>query len=120
VNKSFFDTDTPLAERMRPTNMGDFLGQEHLAGKDGAIMRFLKSGVLPSMIFWGPPGVGKTTLGKIIAREFGREFFLLNAVNSGVKEVRELITRSEKTLFTSQGRKPIGSVRINKILFWLR
>lgn len=86
----------PLAERMRPQTLAHFVGQEHLTG-EGAPIRFaIVKNVIPSMIFWGPPGSGKTTLAKIIAKETEREFFQLNAVDSGVKQIREIVTLIEK------------------------
>lgn len=81
----------PLAERMRPHKLGDFIGQQHLVGPDGVINRMVASGNLPSMIFWGPPGVGKTTLAELIARSQKRTFHSLSAIASGVKEVRDII-----------------------------
>lgn len=98
--------DTPLAERMRPVRFEDFVGQSHLVGPEGALSMLLRTRVLPSMIFWGPPGVGKTTLGRIIATEFEREFIMLNAISAGVKDVREVIERSERS-FMGQRTKPI-------------
>jgi len=97
----------PLAERMRPRRLEDFVGQEHLVGPEGSLTRLFKSGVLPSMIFWGPPGVGKTTLAHILADAFERDFYKLNAVSSGVKDVRELIERAENSGFMGHFKKPI-------------
>lgn len=97
----------PLAERMRPKKLADFAGQRHLVGPQGAISRMVQSGVLPSMIFWGPPGVGKTTLAQILATEFNRDFFKLNAISSGVKEIREIIEKAERSQFMGQFKKPI-------------
>lgn len=97
----------PLAERMRPNKLVDFAGQRHLVGPQGAISRMVQSGVLPSMIFWGPPGVGKTTLAQILADEFGREMFKLNAISSGVKDIREIIDKAERSALMGQFRKPI-------------
>jgi len=89
-------TAVPLAERMRPFSLNDFAGQEHLVG-EGEILRIvIKSGNIPSMIFWGPPGVGKTTLANIIAKETGKTFITLSAISSGVKEVREVIDLAKK------------------------
>ena len=85
---------TPLAERLRPKSLDDFIGQEHLIGKNGVLLRTLKNNIIPSIIFWGPPGVGKTTLANIIANQLDRPFYTLNAINSGVKDVREVITKA--------------------------
>ena len=82
---------TPLAERMRPQKIDDYVGQQHLVGPDGIIRRLLKQQQLPSMIFWGPPGVGKTTLAQLLASQMKRPFHLLSAVQAGVKDLREVI-----------------------------
>ena len=84
----------PLAERMRPKGLDDLIGQEHLIGTDGVIRRAVRAGVIPSMILWGPPGVGKTTIANIIANEVKKPFYSLSAIQSGVKEVREVIERA--------------------------
>ena len=92
----------PLAERMRPQTLDDYIGQEKLIGGSGVLTKVIRSGRIPSMIFWGPPGVGKTTLANIIAQTSGRTFFQLSAINSGVKDVREAIKKAEsKHLFSS-------------------
>ena len=85
---------TPLAERLRPKSLDDFIGQEHLIGKNGVLLKTLKNNIIPSIIFWGPPGVGKTTLANIIANQLDRPFYTLSAINSGVKDVREVITKA--------------------------
>ena len=85
----------PLAERLRPRTLDDVVGQSHLTGNQGVLQRMVQQGNLTSMIFWGPPGTGKTTLARIISQESGREFFQLSAIQSGVKEVREAIQRSK-------------------------
>ncbi len=88
--------NVPLAERMRPHSLDEYLGQKHLVGPDGVISKFVASGNLPSLILWGPPGVGKTTLAQLIAKHLQKEFFSLSAISSGVKDVREIIERTEK------------------------
>lgn len=85
----------PLAERMRPTRLDDLVGQEHLTGQGGVIRKAISSGNIPSMILWGPPGVGKTTIANIIANEVKKPFYTLSAVSSGVKEVREVIEKAK-------------------------
>ncbi|MDB4921903.1 replication-associated recombination protein A [Mucilaginibacter sp.] len=84
----------PLAERMRPKNLDDYVGQKHLVGPGAVLRKAIESGSLPSMIFWGPPGVGKTTLAYIISQTLDRPFFSLSAINSGVKDVREVIEKA--------------------------
>lgn len=91
----------PLAERLRPQKLDDYIGQEHLVGKDGVFRRFIESKNIPSFILWGPPGVGKTTLAKIVAAELNRPFYTLSAVTSGVKEVREVIETAKRQQFFS-------------------
>lgn len=94
--------ETPLAERMRPQGLDDYVGQQHLVGKGGVIRRMIDSGRISSFILWGPPGVGKTTLAKIVANTLNVPFFTLSAVTSGVKDVREVIERAkQKSLFSS-------------------
>lgn len=84
----------PLAERLRPTSLEQYIGQEHLIGPNAVLRRAIESGRIPSMIFWGPPGVGKTTLAFIISKQVKRQFFVLSAVSSGVKDVREVYDRA--------------------------
>lgn len=85
----------PLAERLRPQNLDQYIGQKHLVGENGVFRKFIATGSVPSFILWGPPGVGKTTLAKIIANTLDRPFYTLSAVTSGVKEVREVIERAK-------------------------
>jgi putative ATPase len=92
-------TGQPLAERMRPRSLDEFLGQEHLLDRNAPLRKIIESGNIPSMIFWGPPGVGKTTLAQLIASVSDRAFFTLSAVHSGVKDVREAIEKAEKQRF---------------------
>jgi len=92
----------PLAERLRPKDLADFCGQEHLVGRDAVLRRVIESGNIPSFILWGPPGVGKTTLAGIIANTLKRPFFSLSAVHSGVKDVRETIEKAKKQQFFNQ------------------
>ncbi len=98
------DTNQPLAERIRPQSLSSYLSQEHLVGDKGSLTTQIKKGIIPSLILWGPPGVGKTTLANIIAQESQRPFYTLSAINSGVKDVREVIEKAKQSggLFTSK------------------
>ena len=89
----------PLAERLRPRSLDDYIGQSHLVGENGVFRRFLESGNVPSFILWGPPGVGKTSLAKLVAASLERPFFTLSAINSGVKDVREVIDSARRQQF---------------------
>ncbi len=91
----------PLAERMRPKSLDDYVGQKHLVGPGAVLRKAIENGTLPSMLFWGPPGVGKTTLAYIISQSLYRPFFSLSAINSGVKDVREVIEKA--SLLKEQG-----------------
>ena len=92
----------PLAERMRPHTLEGFVGQKHLVGQDGVIRKMIETGNVQSMVLWGPPGVGKTTLARLIASLTDRPFYTLNAVESGVKEVRQVIEQSKKNTLWQQ------------------
>ena len=96
--------NTPLAERLRPSTLADYIGQRHLTGENGALTEALRQGLIPSMILWGPPGIGKTTLANIIAKLSERPFYTLSAINSGVKDVREVIEKAKQKggLFTTK------------------
>lgn len=89
----------PLAERMRPRILDDYIGQKHLVGDNAILRRTVETGRIPSMILWGPPGVGKTTLANIIAQQLQRPFFQLSAINSGVKDIRETIEEARRKQF---------------------
>ena len=86
---------TPLAERMRPTRLEDLIGQEHLTSPSSFLHKAIKSGNVPSLILWGPPGVGKTTIANIIANEIKAPFYTLSAISSGVKDIREVIDKAK-------------------------
>ena len=89
----------PLAERMRPKTLDEYIGQKHLVGEGAVLRRMIDSGNVSSFILWGPPGVGKTTLARIVSSTLNRQFFTLSAVTSGVKEVREVIEKARSTAF---------------------
>jgi putative ATPase len=94
----------PLAERIRPKKLEDYISQQHLVGENGILTNHIKKGIIPSLILWGPPGIGKTTLANIIAKESGRPFYTLSAISSGVKDVREVIEKAKNSggLFTTK------------------
>ena len=94
----------PLAERLRPKTLEDYISQSHLIGPNGSLTSSIKQGIIPSIILWGPPGIGKTTLAHIIANESKRPFYTLSAINSGVKDVREVIDKAKQSggLFTTK------------------
>lgn len=103
INKAF----QPLAERMRPSSLANYFGQKHLIGSGAVLRQMIDKGQIPSIIFWGPPGVGKTTLAEIIAHAVNVPFYTLSAINSGVKDVREVInsiTQQDNSIFAGQGR----------------
>ncbi len=96
--------NTPLAERLRPQTLDDYISQSHLVGKNGTLTKHIQQGIIPSMILWGPPGIGKTTLANIIAQTSKRPFYTLSAISSGVKDVREVIEKAKNSggLFTAK------------------
>ena len=97
----------PLAERLRPQTLDDYIGQKHLVGERAILRQMIDSGNIVSFILWGPPGVGKTTLAKIIANQLERPFYTLSAVSSGVKDVRDVIEKAKQSRFFSQSGNPI-------------
>ena len=99
--------NTPLAERMRPKSLAEYFGQAHLVGPKGSLTQMIENGVFPSLIFWGPPGTGKTTLAQLLAKEKKRPFYQLSAINAGVKEVREIIQKAENSGGLYSGKSPI-------------
>ncbi|KJD37090.1 ATPase AAA [Tamlana sedimentorum] len=101
------NANEPLAERLRPKTLEDYVSQEHLVGKNGTLTQHIKQGLIPSMIFWGPPGIGKTTLANIIANQSGRPFYTLSAISSGVKDVREVIDKAKNSGGLFNTKNPI-------------
>ena len=114
----------PLAERMRPKTLDDYIGQKHLVGEGAVLRRMIDSRRISSFILWGPPGVGKTTLAQIIANRLETPFYTLSAVTSGVKDVRDVIDKARSNRFFRSrvpfflSMKYIVSVNRNKIRYW--
>ena len=104
----------PLAERMRPQTLDDYVGQSHLVKKGAPLRKNIEKGMIPSMILWGPPGVGKTTLAKIIAQQSERVFYTLSAINSGVKDIRAIIEKAKKAQFFNQSTPLLFIVEIHR------
>lgn len=96
--------EAPLAERIRPQKLSEYISQQHLVGPEGSLTHQIARGIIPSLILWGPPGTGKTTLAQIMAQESGRPFYVLSAINAGVKDIREVIDKTKQSggLFTSK------------------
>ena len=96
--------NTPLAERIRPKNLNEYISQSHLVGENGSLTLQIERGIIPSLILWGPPGTGKTTLAQIMAQESNRPFYELSAINSGVKDIREVLDKAKNSggMFTTK------------------
>ncbi len=97
----------PLAERIRPKKLDDYISQGHLVGDNGVLKKLIQQGIIPSLLLWGPPGIGKTTLATIIANESKRPFYALSAINSGVKDVREIIEKAKRNTGLFTNKNPI-------------
>ena len=89
--------EAPLAERIRPQKLSEYISQLHLVGEQGSLTQQISKGIIPSLILWGPPGTGKTTLAQIMAQESKRPFYQLSAIHSGVKDIREVIEKAKQS-----------------------
>lgn len=110
-------TRIPLAERMRPKKLEDYVGQQHIIGHDAVLYHAIQQKNIPSMLLWGPPGVGKTSLALLMAKELGRPFFSLSAIQSGVKDIREVIEKAEKLMQVNQEQSLMNFNQEQPILF---
>jgi putative ATPase len=110
-------TRIPLAERMRPKKLEDYVGQQHIIGHDAVLYHAIQQKNIPSMLLWGPPGVGKTSLALLMAKELGRPFFSLSAIQSGVKDIREVIEKAEKLMHVNQEQSLMNFNQEQPILF---
>ena len=108
----------PLAERLRPQTLDDYIGQKHLVGPDAVLRKMIDSGRISSFILWGPPGVGKTTLAQIIAHKLETPFYTLSAVTSGVKDVREVIEKARNNRFFTQASPILFIDEIHRFRRW--
>ena len=99
--------EAPLAERIRPQTLEEYISQSHLVGPEGSLTQQIEKGIIPSLLLWGPPGTGKTTLAEIIAKESKRPFFVLSAINSGVKDIREVIDKAKQSSGMFTAKNPI-------------
>ncbi len=93
--------EAPLAERMRPRSLNKYVGQTKLLGPKGTLKNIIKSGLIPSMILWGPPGTGKTTLAELLSKSQERPFYQISAINAGVKDIRDIILKSKNVTMTT-------------------
>ena len=118
--KEQLKTIAPLAARMRPKNFKEFIGHQNIVGESSSLRKSIQSGKIPSMILWGPPGTGKTTLANLIANEIEASFYKLNAIGSGVSEIREIISKAKTNLGMRNQRSIIfidEIHRLNRVMY---